>query len=188
MYKTELTEEILKSPMAQTFIQRISPLYGEAYTVLWLIQAIGTVLDSMEEWTGSLEKQVVPQTATWSLPYWEEQYGITSDPSWTYERRRQSIINKRMNRAPINPTRMANIAYVAAGVPARIEENTGKNKFTVYISANKELVNEELVRKEIDNIKPAHLIYDIKYEQYIEENHYVGGIIQVSKEIKLVQY
>ena len=93
-----------------------------------------------------------------------------------------------MNRAPFNPTKLANIVYVTSGAPARIEENTGKNKFTVYISANKNLIDEVYVRKEIDRVKPAHLIYEIKYEQYIEENHYVGGVIQVSKEIKLVQY
>lgn len=188
MYKTELTEQILQSPMAQQIIQEVSPIYGEAYTALWLFQVIGTVLDDMKEWATSLEKQVVPQTATWSLPYWEEQYGIITDETWTYERRRQNIVNKMRNRAPMNPAKMERIISVAAGADARIEELTGKNHFTVYISTSKDLVDEDFVRSEINKAKPAHLIYDIAYEKYVPSNIYTGGAIQVAKEITLTQY
>lgn len=188
MYKTELTEKILKSPMAQQIIQNVSPIYGEAYTVLWLYQVIGTVLDSMEEWASSMEQQVVPQTATWSLPYWEEQYRIPTDTQWSNERRRQNIVNKCRNRAPINPYKMASIVSVAAGAEARVEENTGKNHFTVYISASESLVDVAYIKKEINTAKPAHLIYDIIYEQYIENTNYIGGTIQTAKEITLSQY
>lgn len=188
MYKTELMEKILKSPMAQEIVQQVSPVYGKAYTVLWLYQVIGMVLDEAKEWTESLEQQVVPQTATWSLPYWEEQYGVATDPSWSYERRRQNIINRCRTRAPINPERMSSIISVAAGADARIEEHTGKNKFTVYISANAEYVDEDFVRREINKAKPAHLIYDIIYEQYIEGNIYTGGMIQSAKEVTLKHY
>lgn len=188
MYKTELTEQILQSPMAQQIIQDVSPIYGEAYTALWLFQVIGTVLDSMEEWATSLEQQVVPQTATWSLPYWEEQYGIVTDELWSAERRRQNIVNKMKNRAPMNPAKMEGIIAVAAGADARIEEMTGRNQFTVYISSREELVDEQFVRAEIDKAKPAHLIYDIIYERYVDSALYTGGAIQVAKEITLTQY
>lgn len=188
MYKTELMEKILTSPMAQNIIQKVSPIYGEAYTVLWLYQAIGSILDDMKEWTDSIEKQVVPQTATWSLPYWEEQYNVGADTSWDYTRRRQNIINKCRNRAPFNPYKMEKIIAVAAGGDARIEELTGKNHFTVYISAKKSLVNEKFVRLEIDRVKPAHLIYDIVYEQFIEDSMYIGGAIQTAKETTMKQY
>lgn len=188
MYRTELMEEILKSPMAQKMVQEVSPVYGQAYTVLWLYQVIGAVLDMMDEWTGTLEQQVVPQTATWSLPYWEEQYGIPTNESWSYERRRQNIVNKCRARAPINPQIMSQIVAVAAGADARIEEHTGKNHFTVYISANADMVDEESVRKEINKAKPAHLIYDIVYECYVVGNIYTAGTIQTFKEITLTQY
>lgn len=188
MYKTEMMEQILQSPMAQKIIQEVSPIYGEAYTVLWIYQVIGTVLDSMEDWSESLSLQVVPQTATWSLPYWEEQYGIVSNPDWSNERRRQNILNKSRNRAPMNPKKVEDIISVAAGADARIEELTGKNHFTVYISAREDMVDEDFVRKELDTVKPAHLIYDIFYEQYVDATYYVGGAIQTAKEITLIQY
>lgn len=188
MYKTELMEEILKSPKAQEIVQMVSPIYGEAYVALWLFQAIGIIVDLMDEWTGGLKNQVVPQTATWSLPYWEEQYRIASDPSWSYERRRQNIINKRITRAPMNPTQLARLITVAAGADARIEEHTGKNHFTVYISARKDQIDEEFVKKEINAAKPSHLIYTIVYERYIESTNYFGGVIQAAKEITLTHY
>ena len=188
MYKTELIEQILTSPKAQEIIQKVSPIYGYAYTVLWLYQVIGTVLDSMEEWTAGIEKQVVPQSATWSLPLWEEQYRVFVDPTWSNERRRQNIINKCSTRAPMNPAKIESIASVAAGSDARIEEHTGKNHFTVYISSNPALVDEKQVKREINSAKPAHLIYSIVYERFVESTQYTGGIIQTAKEITLVNY
>lgn len=188
MYRTELMDEILKSPMAQKMVQMVSPIYGKAYTVLWLYQIIGTVMDNLDEWTGSLQDQVVPQTATWSLPYWEDQYGIASEESWTYERRRQNIINRCRSRAPMNPHKLSEIISVASGADARIEELTGKNHFTVYISENAENVDEDFVKTEIDKAKPAHLIYDIKYEQHVNGELYIGGIIQTAREVTLTHY
>lgn len=186
MYKTELMEEILKSPKAQEIVQQISPIYGEAYTTLWLFQVIGTVLDMMEEWTSTLAAQTVPHTATWSLPYWEEQYNLTSDPSWSDERRRQNIINRCVTRAPVNPYKLTNIVAVAAGAEARIEERTGKNHFTVYVSGRHNSEDEQRIKEAIDRIKPAHLIYTIIFEQYIENTNYIGGIIQAAKEVTLL--
>lgn len=188
MYKTELTEKILTSPMAQKIIQEVSPLYGEAYTVLWLYQVIGMVLDDIEEWANSLEQQVVPQTATWALPYWEEQYNIVTDSTWSYERRRENIVNKCRNRAPLNPYKLERIVAVASGGEARVEEHTGKNQFTVYISAKESLIDEKFVRREIDKAKPAHLTYEIVYERYVEGISYMAGTIQTAKEITLTQY
>lgn len=187
MYRTELTEEILKSPMAQKIIREISPLYGEAYTVLWLIQVIGTVLDSIVEWSEDLEKQVRPQTATWSIPLWEEQYRISAEPGWTKERRRQNIVNKCATRGAMNPNKMEKIVSTAAGAAARIEELTGKNHFTVYISAKQDLVDEELVLKEINKAKPAYLIYSVIYERFVESTNHIGGAIYTAKEITLSQ-
>lgn len=188
LYKTELMEEILKSPKAQEIVQMVSPIYGEAYTALWLFQVIGVVLDDVVEWAENLAKQTVPQTATWSLPYWEEEYCIIPDPSWSMEQRRQNIINRRSSRAPMNPAKMEKIVSAASGMDARVEELTGgKNVFTVYISGKQDLVNEDFVKQEINRAKQANLIYNIVYERYIASTSYTGGVFQISKEITLSQ-
>lgn len=161
MYKTELMQEILTSKSAQEIVQMITPRYGEAYVALWILQAAGILQDQMTEWCESLADQTRPTTATWSLPYWERQYGATYDPSWDIERRRQNIINKIGNRAPMNPVKLARLIAVASGANCIIEERTGKNKFTVHLSGITVLENEAFVRSVISKAKPAHLIYDL---------------------------
>lgn len=188
MYKTELMEKILKSPKAWEIVQKLSPIYGEAYVALWLLQVIGTVLDEMDEWASSLRDQVTPNKATWSLPLWEEQYHLVTDPTWSNERRRNNILNKCVTRAPINPKKMESIIEVAANADARVEELTGKNRFTVYISSVPGKINEELVKKEINTAKPSHLIYNIVYEKYVEGAVHIGGTIHTAKEITLTQF
>lgn len=159
MYRTELMDEILTSPMAQKIIQLVSPIYGEAYTVLWLYQAIGTILDKMDEWTGSLQDQVLPQTATWSIPYWEEQYGIVSDPRLSTEQRRINILQRCRNKSQINPKRMEDILKSISGFSTEITENVAKNTFMVTIHGHIEDLTH--VKEAIREMKPAHLIYQI---------------------------
>ena len=151
MYETELMRQILTSPMAQKMIQEISPRYGSAYVFLWLMQITGLEWDEMDKWIEEFRLQVVPQTATWSLEYWEKQYGIVSNPDWSYERRRQNILNKRNSRGPMNPAKLEKIATVAAGYPVRVEENTGKNQFTLYISATPDMVDEAAILAAIES-------------------------------------
>ncbi len=185
MYETELTREILKSPMAQKMIGQITPRYGEAYAFLHLMQCIGIEWDEMLEWAESFRLQVVPQTATWAIDWWEEQYNIISDPSWSLERRRQNVVAKMISRGPMNPARMAKIVSAATGFDARIEENTGKNRFAIIISASEDMVDEEAVRRVVDVAKPARLNYDVKYEQSVTGGIYFGGIIRQAREITL---
>lgn len=171
MYRTELMDEILKSPMAQNIVQLVSPIYGEAYTVLWLYQAIGTILDMMDEWTGSLQDQVHPQTATWSIPYWEKQYGITPDPSLSTEQRRSNILQKFRTKGQINPKRMEDLISVIAGYSTQIYENISKNKFRVAIRGYVDDLTLAEIYSLIKEMKPAHLIYDVIIAEVVNFNH-----------------
>lgn len=167
MYKTELMDQILKSKKGQELVQMMSHRYGDAYVALWILEAVGQILDEVTEWSESLADQTNPATATWSLPYWEKQYSTVPDPSWDIERRRQNIINKMQQRAPMNPHKLASIIAVASGANCVIEENTGKNHFTVHLSGISVLDNEEQVRAVISKAKQAHSIYDIKITELI---------------------
>jgi hypothetical protein len=187
MYETELMRQILKSSEAKKMIQQIAPRYGRAYVFLWLIQVTGKEWDEMYRWCEEYRSQVVPQTATWALQYWEEQYNITPNPDWSYARRRQNIIAKRNSRGPMNPYKMESIISAAAGCPVRIVENTGKNHFTVYISGTPDMVDEEAVHKVIKPAKSPRLQYTVLYEQAVTGAVYAGGIVRNAKNITLKQ-
>lgn len=188
MYETELMREILTDEMSMKMVQEVSPRYGNAYAMLWLFQTLGIEVGEVYNWCEEYRNQVVPQTATWSLPYWEMTYNIIPNPEWTTERRRLNIINKMRSRGPMNPTRLAQIISVAAGTEARIVENTGKNKFSIYLSGTPGNIDEKAIRKAIKPAKSPRLIYDINYETSVAGNVYIGGIIQCFKDITLTQY
>lgn len=87
-------DEILKSQTAQRIIDFVAPIYGNGYVALWMFQAIGKPLDAIASFADSLREQTIPQTATWSLPIWEQEYGVTPDPAWTDAQRQANLVSK----------------------------------------------------------------------------------------------
>ena len=186
---TELMDRILTSEKARQIVNyHVAQIYGNSEIGLRLFQAIGEQLDDMNAWVEEFVLQVVPQTATWGLDYWEAEYGLAYDPDMSIEKRRERVISKRRDRSQINPHRLAQIASVAsANAEVEIEENTGKNKFTVLISAIPNETTMQAVKEAIRRAKPAHLIFDTQYMQYgITQQHY-GGIMQMSYDITMEQ-
>lgn len=183
--RTELTDSIVTSKEGQIILDMIAPVYGNDYVTLWLIQAIGTQLDKMGQYADEYKKQLVPQTATWALPIWESEYGIKTNPMLTLEQRRVNVLNKMLSRSAMNPKKLSNIISNLIGADVEIRERTGKNKFTVVISSIPSFIDESAVRKKVDILKPAHLIFDVAYQKAVAGGLYVGGVIQKSKVINL---
>lgn len=188
-YTTERMDEILKSPSAQKIIQRLTNKYGDAYTVLYLIQAIGAELDILTEASRCMKDQVLPQTATWSLPVWEEAFGIIPNPNLPDKDRREAIVRKRAQRKPMNPLNMADaIKDVTGEYNVRIEENTGLNVFKVWISSVPTEIGTELleeIKKAVDTVKQVHTIYNIDYERTALGKLHFGTVVQRIKKVNL---
>lgn len=158
---TELANEILTCDEARRMVNMVSPVYGDSYVGLWLFQAIGAELDRLRVFLEELELQFNPATATWLLHEWEKRYGITPEENWTLQQRREAVISKRRLTAPITADKLAAICSALLGVKVEIEENTGKNKFTVYVRDNISIEKFEAAADVIEESKPAHLIYDL---------------------------
>lgn len=154
-HETELMRQILQSPSAQRMVDYVSPIYGEDYLALWLFEIMGRALDGAEEIGNSLWDQTVPQTATWTLPYWEEEYGAAPDPSWTVEQRQANILARIQYTAPVNPAKLAILLSAAAGVPCEIVENVSKNTFAVVLHGTTTSLGR--VMAVLNEAKPAHL-------------------------------
>lgn len=158
---TDLMQSILQSSEARKMIQFVAPVFGESYVALWLFEIIGRELDDMEDWAMDIFNQCHIQTATWSMPEWEKQYGITPESDWDLDTRRNAVLNKILFRSPMTKEKMEQLASSLTGVPVEIIENTGKNKFSVYVRSNTSVKKFEAAKTYIDRAKPAHLIYDI---------------------------
>lgn len=183
-YTTETMDKILTSETARDFLDQVAPIYGESKVALWLYQVMGMEWDEARRLCREFAQQVVPQTATWALDYWEQEYGIPRDPAMGMEQRRERILSYRRDRAPMNPYTLGRIASVAAAnASATIEENTGKNQFTVWISAMPSDTDKAKITAAVKRAKPAHLNFDVKYDQYIQGILYAGGMTQLSYDL-----
>lgn len=158
-YRTETLEQILKSPEARKIIDYLSPIYGEAYAVLWILQAVGVILDESDSFPETFLLQVTPHTATWSLSFWEKEYNIVPSPSWGIEQRQKNVMATINYRAPLNPKKIENMVSSIINLPVEMIENTGKNKFTVKIRGY--MTDSKKATNEIDRAKQAHLIYNM---------------------------
>lgn len=158
--QTELMGAILTNEMAQTIIDYVSPIYGNSYVGLWIFQAIGTVLGELYDLANDLKKETNPVTSTLLLDYWEAHYGLSKDSTMTTEQRRSRIITKIRNRGACSPARLAAaVSDALGGVEVDITENVAPNKFMV--STRENVPSLEPAIAVIDQMKPAHLTYEI---------------------------
>lgn len=160
-YQTIMMREILTNKKAQEIIDYVSQIYGESYVGLWFFQAIGVVLDRVCDLSEDLMTETNPATARLLLDYWEQEYGIVSDPSLTAEQRQAQIVARIQAKGACTPIRLANaISAAIGGIVVEVIERTGQNEFTVRIE--KELPSIAPVVAVIERLKPAHLTYKIQ--------------------------
>lgn len=188
-YNTELMELILKSPAARDIVNQLSPIYGDGRVALWLFQVIGAELDPTRKWTVEVMSQTVPHTATWSLDYWEDEYGLPRDPTLSEAKRRERIITRMRTRAPMNPWAMERVASAAAeNASCRVEERTGAGSvFTVWIDAIPSELDKEKIIKAVNRAKQSRLSFLVKYEQFNQGAVYTGGFLRMSYDITIRQ-
>lgn len=164
-YKTDLMEQILTSESAKQMIDYVSPIYGKSRIGLWLFQVIGLEIDDVKTICKDIFDQIFVDRATWGLPIWEKEYGITPLPDQTIEQRRTQILQMRIKR-PLNPKRFEKIIEALSGVETKLIENIAKNTFQVNLYG--EVNNYDEVVRRIDELKPAHLLCDIRVSYVIE--------------------
>lgn len=156
-----MMRSILTDATAQKIIDYVSPIYGNSYVGLWIIQAIGALLGEVKGICSDLMNETTPATSTLLLDYWEDQYGLISDRRLTFEQRRNRIVQKLLTRGPCNPAVLAAAVSTAlGGVRVDIEEHVAKNKFAVVVSESVDDITPAL--EVLEKRKPAHLIYEIR--------------------------
>ncbi len=158
-YTSKTIEQIITSPAAKRGLDYITPIYGEAYTALWLMQAIGLQTDLFIKWIEEYKKQILPQSADWGLNYFEEEYNIPLNNALTIEQRRKNVILAMTARAPMNPAKLAYILSLATEGEINIRENTNKNTFCIEIEGTLKTEALKKIKSLTDKYKPAHLIY-----------------------------
>lgn len=186
IYTSKTIQEIVTSSSAQKALTYISPIYADAEYFLRILNAIGTQLDIVWNFGQDMWDESFPHTARKLIEYWEDEYNLAHDSSMTVEERQNAISQKiSAARSPMTPKRLEKMLSSVPGVIARVEENTGKNRFSVWLMSDVERMKE--VRRIIERAKPAHLSYDLVFETAVKGMSYVKFLASMGETITIRQ-
>lgn len=183
-YQTDLMKEILKSLAAQRMVDNVTPIYGDSYYGLWLFEIMGLEIDKVKDFLEDMYEELFPETATWSIPYWEKAFGISGTEGKPQEQRRQQILLKRQ-KLPMNPARMKQILEGIAGVEVMVTEHAAKN--TLLITLLGTVKNLDDIKKLVEEIKPAHIFCEIKIsETLVQDTELSYRILESEQETETI--
>ena len=107
-------------------------------------------------------KQFHPQTATWGLNVWEEELGLKTDLTEDLELRRSKVMAKLLGASPMtvaNTNKLVNL-FTDDG-KAYVDELPTDGTIKIIIPSLK--ANLEEMRRSLDEMLPAHLVYNFQH-------------------------
>lgn len=151
-------------PTARDMMDMISPIYDRSYVAKWIFEVMSVPLTLAQDTVADLRNQSFPETATWSLPYWEQSYGIVTNEALSIEERRRAIMQKRNFRKPMNPARIEMLVEELCGRQCELVENVEPHTFEIKLSPGDSTVSLKQVIDLIDEVKQAQKSFRIVFE------------------------
>lgn len=130
--------------LARDMMGMISPIYDNSYVGKWIFEVMSVPLSLAQDTINELREQAFPETATWSLPYWEQSYGLPTNEALSIEERRSRVISKRNYRKPMNPARIEML----------LKELCGRDQVNMYPSWHQQSIEiQQQFNKSIAELK-----------------------------------
>jgi len=186
IYTSDSIENIVTSDAGRRALDYISPVYSDAVVFLKVLNAVCEEIDGLVETAEGFSSEMIPNAATWALPYWEMAYGIVPGVG-TVADRKTRIMKRIGEKNPSNPARLRTMAEQLTGGTARIVEDVVGKKIKVYLSVAYNSSVKKLVEEEISLRKPAHLTLEIFFEQNVSASIAYTGIFAYGKRITMRQ-
>ena len=118
----------------------------------------------IKESIDDLVNNLYVNTATWGLDYFEEELGLKTDKSKTYEERRERIKAKKRGNGTTTKAMIKNTAEAFSGGEVDIIENFNDYSFIVkFVGVKGVPKNLALFKQMLEEIKPAHLNYELAF-------------------------
>lgn len=146
--------------------------------VLDFENAINSIMIMAENEKDELFKQFNLETATWSLDIWEKQYGIKTDITKDYDLRRSRIKSKMRGTGTTTVEMIKNVAESFVNGLVEIVEHNEQYKFDIKMMSVIGIPpNMEDLKDAIEELKPAHLAYEIilKYNTWSMASKFKWG-------------
>lgn len=114
--------------------------------------------------------QMVPQTATWGIRFWEEECGLTVLRSERIEVRRMKVLAHLARKGPMTKTRLQNILYTGTGAVVEVLFTNIPGVMAAIISDFHMWYDVRPVIMMIEDIAPCHLEwrYVVKFSMEFE--------------------
>lgn len=146
----------------------VPPYLPEFEEMAAIYEAQGYEIGRAHALMDSLMEQGIPSLATWDLEHWEKLLALEISEEATDEARRALIIAKLAGTETLTPVRIVQLAQSVTGMEAMVEEVTSEYRFTVIFIGGYGIPNHiKLFRRLLDDLKPAHLAYEITYRYVI---------------------
>lgn len=128
---------------------------------------LGALEDESDLSAGQVEDlldQFFVETATWSLYFWEEKYGVAVDELKPLEDRRTAVRAKMTAAGNTTAEMIRQLAMVITGYEARVVVHSADYSFSLeFLGEENTLADIDVsqVRRMVESIKPAHLRFII---------------------------
>lgn len=141
-----------------------------------LQRALTLLLEQTEGDLNVTLAQLFPSTASgWGLALWEEAYGIPFDPALSEEQRRGRVLAKIKGLGMTTVEKIRGVAGAFDPSPVEVAEHYPDYFFEVWYTDTIGPIDDEAgLRAIINELKPAHLDWEVKYRVELPSTVYVG--------------
>lgn len=145
-------------------MQYLPAYYADNQTMIDLQDSDAEEIGSLRAAVADALKQSFLSSATWGLGRKEAEFGLPTDQSQSYERRREMIRAKLRGSGITTPEMIERVASAFAGGEAQVTRVPGEYRFIVrFIGILGIPPNMAGLIQMIEDIKPAHLAYEFAY-------------------------
>lgn len=158
-----LTPDDIK-PFIPDLMKYLPPYYHKIYEMKEIQKTSANELGFLKYFADDIFKQVFLDTATWGLELWEKDLGIITDFSKSDQFRREIIKARLRGRGTVTKKLIKKIAESFTNAEVEVIEQPATFSFVIkFIGVKGIPPNMAGLIEEIENIKPAHLLYSFEY-------------------------
>ena len=145
-------------------LEYLPSFYHNSDIIKTFMESNSIEVDTLKAYIEDLIKNLYIKTATWGLDLFEEELGLATDKSISYEERRERILAKKRGNGTTTKTMIKNTAEAFSGGEVEVIENFNDYSFVVKFVGIKGIPkNLTLFKNMIEEIKPAHLNYELAF-------------------------
>ena len=145
-------------------LEYLPSFYHNSDIVKAFMESSSIEVDTIKAYVEDLSKNLYVKTATWGLDLFEEELGLVTDKSISYEERRERILAKKRGNGTTTKAMIKNTAEAFSGGEVEVIENFNDYSFVVKFVGVKGIPkNLTLFKNMIEEIKPAHLNYELAF-------------------------